>query len=111
MTERVIVADPENDEIHWLKMAELFDGAEDPNLDSFMEGIKAGGSELNILAKVANVIYGRGQIMENEHEQIIKLPDGRVVFTESEEGIHLITAKPVEDIARLLDRIEAILTD
>lgn len=109
MTERVIAADTEKGDIDWVSLAALFSSDEDQCVDAFMDGIKATGGQLTVLARVTNIVYDCGQPMV-QHEEIIQLPDGRVVFTDSAEGQHYITEGPVEDVGALLDRIEEILT-
>jgi len=112
MTERAIVATVDIDDIDWPAIEELFGGGEEHQLDAFVRGIKAGGGEVTLLATVANVVCERGETDADAIEQIVQLPDGRVVFTEMLEGQHLITGGPVDaDIVDLfLDKIEAILT-
>lgn len=91
----------------WLSIEDLFDmeSEDDFNLGAICEGIRMAGGTVETLAVLHNIVSARGFIMKGSTEELLLLPDGRIVMTESEEGFHNVTAGPVEDVDAFVEKI------
>lgn len=96
----------------WEKIHALFDGeADDFNLESIIEGIEMAGGEVKTLVHIDGLVSGRGEILMGELEDLLLLPDGRIVLTDSDDGLHEVTDGPVADVDEFIANLRKLLED
>lgn len=109
---RIDFAGTKDDAIDWSGLEALFTGDSDEVSTEmwwgFTQGLEAAGGSMTQVAEVYGYRYSRGHFEPDECDDIVQLPDGRLVWI-GEEDFNHVTADPVKDVEKFLNDFEKVL--